>query len=349
MRAKIRAFAGCGKTPLSTEKLMFCNRARLQSCRNYNQIDVGFSPCGLLSANLTQPRVFFRSLFRPGAVRSAANAAACSTNSRRKCSGSLNHMPSAFSVLLLAVLLGLGSTAWAEQAERIPAELPEAPQLQTALPAAAPCPAATSAQATAAVPGKAAGTGNVPAGPETAPAPCTPRPPANYWFSRFLNGPEVKPLTPKEKARLAMRNVLDPFNGLTILADAGIAVGSDAHSAYGPGMTGFGRYVGVSFTQDLTGEFLCTFLIPSVVHQDPHYHRMPNASIPRRVRHAITQVLWTQGDNGRGMVNYADLVGAAASDEINNLYVPGRETNMPASAARWGIGLATAPIDNFVS
>jgi hypothetical protein len=187
------------------------------------------------------------------------------------------------------------------------------------------------------------------AGPEAAPAPCTSRPPANYWFSRFLTGPEVKPLTPKEKARLAVRNVLDPFNGLTILADAAISVGADARTVYGPGMTGFGRYVGVSFTQDLTGEFLCTFLIPSIVHQDPHYHRMPNASIPRRVRHAIAQVVWTQGDNGRGMVNYADLVGAAASDEINNLYVPHRETNLPATAARWGIGLATAPIDNFVS
>lgn len=252
-------------------------------------------------------------------------------------------------VLVLAALLGLGSSAWAGQAASAPAELPEAPQPQTAVQAAAPCPAGSSAQSAAADPGKAAGNADSQTGAQPATAPCTPRPPANYWFSRFLNGPEVKPLTPKEKARLAMRNVLDPFNALTILAEAGIAVGADAHSVYGPGMAGYGRYVGVSFTQDLTGEFLCTFLIPSIVHQDPHYHRMPNASIPRRVRHAITQVLWTQGDNGRGMVNYADLVGAAASDEVNNLYVPHRETNLPATAARWGIGLATAPIDNFVS
>jgi hypothetical protein len=239
--------------------------------------------------------------------------------------------------------------AWAEQAASAPAELPEAPQPQTAVPAPTPCPAVSGAQPTAAVPGPAAGSGNSQTGTQPAPAPCPPRQTSNYWFSRFLTGPAVKPLTPKEKARLAVRNVLDPFNGLTILAEAGIAVGADAHSVYGPGMAGYGRYVGVSFTQDLTGEFICTFLIPSIVHQDPHYHRMPLASIPRRARHAITQVVWTQGDNGRGMVNYADLVGAAASDEVNNLYVPHRETNLPASAARWGIGLATAPIDNFVS
>ncbi len=42
---------------------------------------------------------------------------------------------------------------------------------------------------------------------------------------RFINGPEVKPLTPKEKARLAVKNLLDPFNAITILGTAAIAVG----------------------------------------------------------------------------------------------------------------------------
>jgi hypothetical protein len=178
--------------------------------------------------------------------------------------------------------------------------------------------------------------------------PCAQKPVIN-WFARFLNGPEVKPLTAKEKARLAARNVLDPFNALTILGDAGISVASDSHSAFGPGMPGFGRYVGVSFTQDMTGEFFGTFLIPSIAHQDPHYHRMPSGSIPRRVIHAIVQVAWTRGDNGRNMLNYANLVGFGIEDEISNLYVPGRQTNAPATAARYGIGLATAPVDNFVT
>jgi hypothetical protein len=159
----------------------------------------------------------------------------------------------------------------------------------------------------------------------------------------------VKPLTPREKARQAARNVIDPFNMLTILGEAAISVGANPHSQYGPGMDGFGKYVGVSYTQDITGEFFSTFLIPSIMHQDPHYHRMPHASIPRRIGHAMAQVVWTQGDNGEGMINYADVVGAAIQDEVNNLYVPGRETNLEASASRYGIGLATAPIDNFVS
>jgi hypothetical protein len=181
------------------------------------------------------------------------------------------------------------------------------------------------------------------------PVPCPPPLPLINWYARFVNGPQVKPLTPKEKAWLALRNLVDPFNGITILGTAAISVGSDSHSPYGPGMAGFGRYVGVSYSQDLTGEFFNTFLIPSIVHQDPHYHRMPNATIPRRICHAITQVVWTLGDNGKGMMNYANLAGYGIDDEISNLYVPGRETDASATASRYGIGLATAPIDNFVT
>jgi hypothetical protein len=169
------------------------------------------------------------------------------------------------------------------------------------------------------------------------------------WYARFLNGPQVKPLTPLEKAHLAGRNLIDPFNLLTILGVAGISVAANSHSPYGPGMPGYGRYVGVSFTQDMTSEFFGTFLIPSIVHQDPHYHRMPEATIPRRIVHAIDQVAWTQGDNGKGMVNYADLVGFAFDDEIGNLYVPGQQTNLRASAERYAIDLATAPIDSFIT
>src|ERR1039458_10038687 len=234
-------------------------------------------------------------------------------------------------------------------------ELPAAPQPQShaAAPATVPCPVGSAAQpaaATGVTPPPAAG--NAPpastAEPETQSAPCQPRPAIN-WYERFVNGPDVKPMTRREKARLAARNVIDPFNGLTILGTSAISVGANAHSPYGPGMKGFGRYVGVSYTQDITGEFFGTYLIPSIFHQDPHYHRMPYANIPRRICHAIVQVVWTQGDNGKGMVNYGAVVGFAIVDELGNFYVPGQQTNLPASGERYVTGLASAPIENFVT
>jgi hypothetical protein len=169
------------------------------------------------------------------------------------------------------------------------------------------------------------------------------------WYARFVTGPEVKPLTPLQKAHLAARNLIDPFNILTIFGEAGISVAANSHSVYGPGFFGWAKDSGVSFTQDMTGEFFGTFLIPSIAHQDPHYHRLPKASIPRRILHCIDQVAWTQGDNGKGMVNYADLVGFIFDDAAGDLYVPGQQTNFRASAERYGIGLAIAPTDNFIT
>lgn len=177
---------------------------------------------------------------------------------------------------------------------------------------------------------------------------CVPHLPIVNWYARFVTGPEVKPMTATEKGRLAVHNLIDPFNLITILGEAAISVGENSHSGYGPGMKGYGRYVGVSFTQDMTGEFFDTFLISSIARQDPHYHRMPYAGIPRRALHCLAQVVWTQGDNGRGMVNYADVAGFAVDGEISNLYVPGQNTTFGATAERYAVGLATAPIDNFV-
>jgi hypothetical protein len=179
--------------------------------------------------------------------------------------------------------------------------------------------------------------------------PCKSKPPIVDWYMRFVTGPTPKVLTPRDKAYIAARSIIDPFNVITILGEAAISVAADSHSAYGPGFPGFGRYVGVSFTEDLTGEFFNTFLIPSLTHQDPRYHRMPQATIPHRIFHAIYQVAWTQSDYGKGMLNYGNLLGFAIDDEIGNLYVPGRRTNASATAQRYVIGLATAPIDNFIS
>jgi hypothetical protein len=263
--------------------------------------------------------------------------------------------------LILAALLVPAKLACVAQTDspKPAPTLPDAPQPQTtAHPITtppAPCKVQKAGRASAGTASAPAASGSATSAPSVSPqldaqaAPCQPLRPHINWYARFLDGPKVKPMTPTEKAWLAMRNVGDPFNAITILASSAIAVGSNAHSPYGPGMAGFARDVGVSYTEDLTGEVVGTFLIPSIVHQDPHYHRLPNATLKRRIAHAIYQVVWTQGDNGEGMVNYADLVGFAIDDEIANLYVPAQKTDLPASAERYGTGLALAPIDNFVT
>ena len=168
------------------------------------------------------------------------------------------------------------------------------------------------------------------------------------YFQRFVDA-GIHPLTPRQKAYLAFRNSVDPYNFATIGFFSAIAVASDPNSPYGPGFPGFGRNFGVAYTESAVGEFFGTFLIPSIAHQDPHYHRMPNASYARRILHVITQVGWAQSDYGTGMPNYANLIGSAVDEGLGNLYVPGRDKSWGSAAARYSTGIATDPIGNLIT
>jgi hypothetical protein len=168
-------------------------------------------------------------------------------------------------------------------------------------------------------------------------------------FARFLNSSTPLPLTPRQKFILAARNVSDPSNLLTIAAVSAISVAGDSHNADGPGFHGFAKNAGVSLSQDMTGEFFSTFLIPSLAHQDPHYHRMPNLSVGRRILHVIDEVVIAQSDQGVPMFNYATVVGTICTNSLGNVYVPGRKHSFGASAARISTSLATDPIGNAIT
>ncbi len=168
-------------------------------------------------------------------------------------------------------------------------------------------------------------------------------------FARYLKSPDAVPLTARDNLHSAVKNIIDPFNLLTIGADAAIGVASDSHSVYGPGVRGIAKYAGVSVTEDMTGEFFGTFLIPSLMHQDPHYHREPYVSLKRRVLHAVTQVVWTQSYTGQPMFNYANIVGGIATAAVSNTFVPGpgRQGYGP-TAKRLAIAFAISPTGNLI-
>lgn len=154
----------------------------------------------------------------------------------------------------------------------------------------------------------------------------------------------VEPLTSAHKGILAIRAVTDPFNLLTIATFSAVSVAADAHSVYGPGFTGWGRLSGYSLGEDIQGEFTGVYVIPSLVHEDPRYHRMPRASIRRRIEHALIHTIISQHDDGSLMPNYATLVNYPLSAEISNLYVPDIGTNASDTAKRVLVGYATDPI-----
>ena len=165
----------------------------------------------------------------------------------------------------------------------------------------------------------------------------------------FLDSTAPAPLTPAQKGVLAVRNFEDPGNLVWIVYMSAMTIGMDAHTAYGPGWKGFGENVGYRTVRDGTGEFVGTFLIPSLTHQDPRYHRMPNASVPRRILHAVSHTIIAESDDGGRMPNYGVLVGTPIRAEIANLYVPGVQCNLPGTARRVANSFAMDPANDLIT
>jgi hypothetical protein len=215
-------------------------------------------------------------------------------------------------------------------------------QAAVASPAAAPCLPAYSLLNYGPAKPRAPAVPGVPTG-----QPC---PELQNPYKPFLNSsPTVRPLTSRQKGKLAIHDVKDPFNLLTIAGTSAYFIGTTPHNPYGPGMRGFGYNAGVSLSQDVTGEFIGTYLVCSVFHQDPRYFRMPHAPIFRRIVHAVGHVAIAQGDNGRPIPNYANFITSAASAEITNVYVPGVATDPASTTERIFGGFLTEPIGTLIA
>jgi hypothetical protein len=178
------------------------------------------------------------------------------------------------------------------------------------------------------------------------PKPCTE---LIYPYQRFLTSNIVIPMTWQQKGYLALHDLADPVNFGTILGISAITVGADSHSAYGPGLKGFGKSVGVSLLQDATAQFFGAFAIPVVAHQDPRYFRMPHAPFAKRLVYSISRTVVARSDSGKSMPNYATLLNYPIGAEIANLYVPGIQTDGPSTVARIFTGYALDPVNGLIN
>ncbi len=178
------------------------------------------------------------------------------------------------------------------------------------------------------------------------PKPCTE---LIYPYQRFLTTEIVIPLTWQQKGYMALHNLTDPANFGTILGISAITIGSNAHTAYGPGLKGFGKIVGVSVLQDATGQFFGIFAIPAIVHQDPRYFRMPHAPIAKRILYSVSRTIVSRHDDGRSMPNYATLFTYPIGAELSNFYVPGIHTDGASTVARIFTGYALDPVNNLLT
>ena len=133
---------------------------------------------------------------------------------------------------------------------------------------------------------------------------------------------QYKPLTEREKFRIA---TLDSFDrgtialGLLFGAEAQL---SNANPSFGQGVRGYAHYSGTAFGDFVIGDYLTEAVFPIILHQDPRYFRSGTGSDWSRLGYAVGQIFRTHNDSGRTQFNFSEIGGNSAAVAISMAYYP---------------------------
>jgi hypothetical protein len=158
-------------------------------------------------------------------------------------------------------------------------------------------------------------------------------------FNAVFNGHAV-PLSAGQKFRLAMADVVDPFDFAVSAVDAGFEQQSNEFPEYGSGWTGYAKRFGASYADDADGELWSEGILPSVLHQDPRYLRLGRGSFKGRLGYSLLAAVRCRGDNGRWQANVSSVGGAFIAGAISNAYYPAADRGFGLTMQRGGIDLA---------
>jgi hypothetical protein len=146
----------------------------------------------------------------------------------------------------------------------------------------------------------------------------------NFYVSYV---PNAAPLNSKQKFKLAWKTVVDPFTLVFVGGAAGVEQAQNHFIGYGQGAQGYGKRFGAGYADTLTGTFIGSAILPSLLKQDPRYFYKGSGSAPSRILYAIANSVICKGDNRHWQANYSNILGSLAAGGISNLYYPAQDRN----------------------
>jgi len=159
-------------------------------------------------------------------------------------------------------------------------------------------------------------------------------------------GSDAAPLNTRQKFELAWKSTLDPVTFVINGAVAGAQQATNAFKGYGQGAQGYGKRYGASYADIITGTYIGSAILPSLLKQDPRYFYKGTGSFRSRFWYAISFAFICKGDNRRWQFNYSSILGSLAAGGISNAYYPDTDRGAGLTFENFGIGIgATAGVN----
>jgi hypothetical protein len=146
----------------------------------------------------------------------------------------------------------------------------------------------------------------------------------NFYVSYV---PNAAPLSSKQKFQLAWKTVIDPVTFGFTAGIAGLEQAQNHFGGYGQGAQGYAKRFGASYADTVSGTFIGSAILPSLLKQDPRYFYKGTGGTRSRALYAIANAVICKGDDGHWEANYSSIAGSFAAGGISNLYYPSGSRN----------------------
>jgi hypothetical protein len=180
------------------------------------------------------------------------------------------------------------------------------------------------------------------------------KPPAGFVSTirrRSIVFPDIAtsegPLSVGEKFKLFVNDSTSPGTFAASAFGAGIGQAEDSPHGYGQGAEGFGKRFGASMARNASSEFFGTFLLASMLREDPRFFPQSDPTLVGSVKYSLTRVVVTRNDDGRNVANWSGLLGPLMAEGLANVYWPEEERTAPKTLERYGLDLATRAGSNM--
>jgi hypothetical protein len=148
-----------------------------------------------------------------------------------------------------------------------------------------------------------------------------------------------QPFTSRDKFMLAVNNSVSLSTIGATLVSAAFGQAIDSPEGYGQGGDGFAKRFGSGMARNASENLFGTFMIASVLHEDPRFYVKKDLSFSAAVKYSAVRVAITRSDSGRPTVNFAGLLGPLAGEALANTYYPEGSRGFDDTALRYASDL----------
>jgi len=156
------------------------------------------------------------------------------------------------------------------------------------------------------------------------------------------------PLTPTQKFKLFLNRSTSPAQIFSSVAGAGIGQANDSLPGYGQGWNGYGKRFGSSLASSTASNLFGTYLLPSMLREDPRYFVKLTGGWKGRVGHALARVVVIRTDQGGYKYNLPQTLGPLMAEGLANVYLPQGERTAGKTFTRFGIRIGWGAAGNLV-